>query len=197
MPSYPTREEWLNAAVEQIRPWFREIGVSLPTNIRVSCAWSKNAKKGAVAWCWKTENSADGSTEIQVTPEIDVPRSILANLIHELIHAADNCASKHSGFFRETAKRIGLTGKMTCTTAGPDLDLKLVGLATRLGEYPHAALNPANPADDKPKQTTRMLKATCPMDGYTIRLTRKWADVGLPSCPCSMEMELEVKDDDD
>ncbi|MDQ6920240.1 MAG: hypothetical protein M3256_12390 [Actinomycetota bacterium] len=28
-----------------------------------------------------------------------------------------------------------------------------------------------------------MLKAECPECGYTIRLTKKWADVGLPSCP--------------
>jgi len=28
-----------------------------------------------------------------------------------------------------------------------------------------------------------MLKAECPECGYTIRLTKKWAEVGLPSCP--------------
>ena len=28
-----------------------------------------------------------------------------------------------------------------------------------------------------------MLKAECPKCGYTIRLTKKWADLGLPSCP--------------
>lgn len=47
---------------------------------------------------------------------------------------------------------------------------------------------------------SRMLKAVCPnedcelRDGdkpYTIRLTRKWADAGMPSCPCGTEMELE------
>ena len=38
--------------------------------------------------------------------------------------------------------------------------------------------------DDRPKkQSARMLKAECPECGYTIRLTKKWADVGLPSCP--------------
>lgn len=58
-------------------------------------------------------------------------------------------------------------------------------------------------------QTTRMLKAWCPNDvtvsqddersgcGYTVRMTRKWADVGLPTCPnpeCErkgMALELE------
>jgi hypothetical protein len=30
-----------------------------------------------------------------------------------------------------------------------------------------------------------MLKALCPVDGYTMRLTRKWIDeLGWPVCPC-------------
>jgi hypothetical protein len=28
-----------------------------------------------------------------------------------------------------------------------------------------------------------MLKAECPECGYTIRLSKRWPDVGLPSCP--------------
>jgi hypothetical protein len=32
-------------------------------------------------------------------------------------------------------------------------------------------------------QTTRRLKAVCPSCGYTVRLTSKWAALGLPSCP--------------
>jgi hypothetical protein len=28
-----------------------------------------------------------------------------------------------------------------------------------------------------------MLKAECPECGYTIRLTKRWADLGLPFCP--------------
>jgi hypothetical protein len=28
-----------------------------------------------------------------------------------------------------------------------------------------------------------MLKAECSECGYTIRLTKKWADLGLPNCP--------------
>lgn len=196
MKRYDTREQWLNEAVTHLRQDFREIGVGLPDNIRVSCAWSKNAKKGAVAWCWKSENSGDGTTEIQVSPEVADPASVLGNIVHELIHAADNNASKHSGFFRETAKRVGLSGKMTATVPGDALANRLNGLAIELGDYPHAILNPSSAADDKPKQTTRMLKAVCPQEGYTVRLTRKWVDVGLPYCPCGMEMELEIKDDE-
>jgi len=39
-------------------------------------------------------------------------------------------------------------------------------------------------------QTTRMLKVECPADGYIVRTTQKWIDLGLPTCPCGEEMEL-------
>lgn len=52
----------------------------------------------------------------------------------------------------------------------------------RPGREPHGALSPTT--RDK-VQGTRMLKALCPVDGYTMRLTRKWIDeLGWPVCPC-------------
>jgi len=35
-----------------------------------------------------------------------------------------------------------------------------------------------------------MLKAVCPETGYTVRLTRKWAEMGLPISPAGCEMQL-------
>lgn len=32
-------------------------------------------------------------------------------------------------------------------------------------------------------QTTRLLKAACSSCGYTVRVTKRWADKGLPVCP--------------
>jgi hypothetical protein len=194
---YQTREAWLEAGIEVMRIWFKEIGVTLPDRIRVSCAWAKGARKGAIAWCWQTEASADGTTELQVSPEISGAIQVLGSLVHELIHASDNGKSKHAGYFKNTARAIGLEGKMTATVPGAILEEKLAGLAGGLGAYPHAVLNPMTPIDGKPKQSTRMLKVTCPMEGYTVRMTRKWIAVGLPYCPCGMEMELEDKEDGD
>lgn len=39
------------------------------------------------------------------------------------------------------------------------------------------------------KQTTRMKKATCPVCGYLIRVSRKWLNVGCPTCACGVKME--------
>jgi len=65
----------------------------------------------------------------------------------------------------------------------------------QLGRYLHGAITgrgeivvpPTEPGDkpiilrphDRPKkQSTRMLKTECSECGYTIRLTKKWADLG-------------------
>ena len=31
------------------------------------------------------------------------------------------------------------------------------------------------------------------ISGYPIRVTQKWLDVGLPTCPCSEDMEPDLK----
>lgn len=37
---------------------------------------------------------------------------------------------------------------------------------------------------------SRHRKAVCPSCGYTIRLSKKWADHGMPTCPCGDKLEL-------
>ena len=187
---YDTREGWLNAAVAELRGWFREIDVELPDSIRVACGWSKRAGKG-IGWCWKQSASSDKTSEIQISPEIDDATKVLATLVHELIHAHDDGESKHAGEFKRVAVAIGLEGKMTATVAGSSLQGRLSELVKNtLGQYPHAAINPA--LSTIPKQSTRMIKLECPDDGYTVRTTKKWIGQGMPSCPCGSEMELAV-----
>ena len=107
----------------------------------------------------------------------------------------------HGKEFKALAVELGLTGPMTATVASPELlDFINWTLLPQLGKYPHGAITgrgeilvpPTEPGDkpiilrpdDRPKkQSTRMLKAECPECGYTIRLAKKWAEVGLPSCP--------------
>lgn len=187
--TYFTREAWLTAAAQEMSTWFTRVGANEVPRVRVSCAWAKRARANSIGWCWHSESSADGVNELQVSPEKDDPVEVLAVLLHEMAHASDNGASKHTGYFRRTALALGLTGKMTATVAGDELEQELRVLAEKLGPYPHAALNPST--THVGKQTTRMLKVICPDDGYTLRATRKWLDIGLPSCPCGAQMEEE------
>jgi len=120
----------------------------------------------------------------------------LGILVHELCHAADNNAHGHDKPFAAMATAVGLVGKPTHTTPGGELSLKLAGIATRLGRYPHSALLPDS-GDGKKKQTTRMLKVQCPECGYTVRTTAQWLSTGLPVCPCGETMLAEPPTEDE
>jgi hypothetical protein len=52
--------------------------------------------------------------------------------------------------------------------------------------------NDETPINNRPpKQTTRLLKATCAHDecGYNVRVTSKWLEIGPPHCPLHGAME--------
>lgn len=198
-----TREQWLQQATDLLRPMFSTVGAELPTNIRVSCGWPCHkalAGKGGsrtIGQCFPTACSGDQAREVFVSPVLDKPIPVLATLAHELIHAWDDCKNGHKGPFRKTAVAIGLAGKMTSTVAGPELESKLLAIAGQLGEYPHRTLD----FSQLKKQTTRLIKLVCPDEecGYTVRTTRQWIAIGMPTCPCGQDMiapDLEVEDDD-
>lgn len=188
-PKYATREEWLVAAVEALRPRFELIGVELPA-VRVSVGWpgGRGRKNSVIGQCWAASASTDNVAQVFISPVLDDAPRVLDVLAHELVHAADDNKSGHKGEFTRIAKGLGLTGKMTATVAGEELAAHLAALVEdELGPYPHAAIiADAEGADGPAKQGTRMLKIECTSgNGYIVRMTRKWLDeYGTPSCPC-------------
>lgn len=188
VPAYETREQWLEAAVEVVRPWFEEVGAPLPERVRVSCGWpSKGARSRAIGECWSPECSAAGVHEIFVSPKLDDLCEVLAVLVHECVHAAVGLECGHKGAFKRTATALGLEGKMTATTAGPVLLERMQAVIAKCGDYPHLKLEPGETSGPK-KQGTRLLKVECDSCGYTVRTTAKWLDVGVPVCPCGTPM---------
>ena len=186
----PTREEWLGRMVDALRPTFAEHGYPLPERIRVSCGWpsrsalSRKAKRIGEAWSHRC--SGDGAHETFLSPVLADPIDVGAVLVHELVHHAVGVEHGHKGPFRKLAVAVGLTGRMTATTAGDALRAHLHALAERLGPYPHAVLTGT---DGRKKQPTRMLKVTCADCGCIVRMTRQWLDtVGAPTCACGGAM---------
>jgi len=209
-----TREAWLHQAIEAFRPRFTEIGLPLPGQIHVSIGFgygSKAESKHILGQCWARRASADGVNHIFLGPQEGDPAGMLVSLLHELIHAADDCASGHKGTFAEAATRLGFEGPMTQTPPGLELTAEVITLAEALGPFPHAKLDTAMadvPAPVPPggspapapapgggkihsgpgKQGTRMIKLTAACCGYTVRTTRKWLDQGYPLCPHGQPM---------
>ena len=192
---FSTREEWLVAAIEALRPLFDEVGETIPT-VRVSVGWpgGRGKKNAVIGQCWSKAASSDQVANLFISPVLDDAVRVLDVLAHEVVHAVDDCQSGHKGRFAKIAKGIGLTGKMTATVAGDDLRVRLEGIAADLGVYPHGKMvNPAA-ASGEPKQSTRMLKVECAEgSGYIVRMTRKWLDeYGTPACPCHEERMVEA-----
>lgn len=182
-----TREAWLEAAVEALRPLFVQLaGVEMPEAVRVSCGFpGGGSARKRIGECWPTKAS-DGAAQMFISPLLADPVKVLATLAHEMIHAWDDCEHGHKAPFARVARAIGLEGKMTATVAGEELQAILADVAAELGPYPHAALKLSEKIKN---QTTRMLKVECPACGYVCRTTAKWLEVGTPTCPCGEQME--------
>lgn len=185
-PIYETREQWLNSLMELLKPHFSANGYELNGSIRLSCGFPRG-RKVIVGQCWSITQSKDQTTEIFISPNIDEPIEAGSILTHELCHAAVGVNQGHMTAFKHCALSVGLIGTMTATSASPDLIRIIADCFDLLGRYPHAALKDL----DQKKQTTRLIKATCPDCGYNVRITRKWIDTaGCPICPtCDIKLK--------
>lgn len=190
---FQTREQYLTAAVKLITPLLTRAGADVPP-IRVSVGWpgGRRARASVIGQCWAPTSAADGVQQVYISPTLADPVDVLAVLAHELCHAADRCEHGHRGPFGRYARAIGLEGPLPATVPGEQLRATLADISRQLGAYPHAALRTAA-ASAHPKQTTRMIKMTCPMCGYVARTSRRWLDSAGPViCPADNEpMEVE------
>ena len=173
------------AALRSVRAHIRDAAnVGVPENTKVSCGFpGGGSARTRIGECWSPTASAGEVNEIFISPVLSDANDVLAVLVHEAVHAAVGVACGHKGEFRRVAIASGLVGKMTATTAGPELTA-LMGLwvDNGLGAYPHSALN----LSDRKKQTTRLIKCECGTCGYVVRTTAKWIDaLGAPMCPCN------------
>lgn len=182
------REQWLDAAIHQVRPRFAEEGYTLPDNIKVSCGWpvgSRGAKK-VLGQCFAPQASSKGNIEIFISPSLDDHDTVLGVLMHELIHAAVGNEAGHGKVFQAACARLGLVGKATQAMPGDILKDWLNGnVLPMVGAYPHAAVD----MSQRKKQGTRMIKLVCPVSGYTVRTTKKWIELGLPISPVGEVMQ--------
>lgn len=195
------REAWLEAAVGVLRPLFAAAEIPCP-EVRVSCGFPSTGalatKKRRIGECWDGLMSKDGKPQLFISPllvETSGPGGVLATLVHEMVHAAIGCKAGHGPKFKKAMTKVGLEGKPTSTIAGSGLLERFPGVHSQLViPYPHSELILTK---ERKVQTTRMHKCECEACGYTVRLAKKWLEVGIPECPVHHEqLKLEEKDEE-
>ncbi len=191
--NHQTRESWLAAAVALTRPTVETLaGASLPARIRIACGFpSTFTRSGTLAECWADTESADQTYEVLISPTLADPAAVLAQVLGAIAHTAPGAMSPTSNTYTELAANLGLcpVGDSWRQVQGAeDFAQEYDTVLQSLGAYPHAAILTGS----KKTQTTRMLKLTCPLCGYTIRTSGKWIATGLPVCHDGTEFQTEA-----
>ena len=186
MQQHTTREAWLLAAVELLRPLFAAKGFSVPP-CQVSCGFaSTGTRSGHVGQCWSTKSASNELNQIFIAPTLKSSYEVLDTLVHELVHAVDNCENKHGKEFKKIALKMGMKGPMRSAEAGRELKVTLTSQLDTLGPYPHGHLKVGMriaARRDRPR-------AKCKHCGYQVPMLKKFLTYGPPICPKDkVEME--------
>ena len=188
------RESWLTEAAQLIQDDI--IRPALPSGhvienpFRVSVGFPPNSRASSkhIACCIIAGASADNHNELFISPVEDDSHKILGSLVHEMIHQADDCKSGHRNFFAHVARKVGLEGKFTATTAGDKLNRYFDSLINLLGKIPHGKINIDKA---KAKQGTRMIKVYCPECLFQFRTTQVQLEkIQVTECPACMIGDL-------
>lgn len=168
------RETWLKmVTTKHLSKLFKQAGnYVIPEDVKVSCGFPPSGNRGkkqqTLGVCFNRASSVNEVNEIFISPVLDDTSRVLDVLIHELIHAVDDCVHGHKGLFKQIALAVGLEGKMTSTVAGEELQKKLKAIIDVVGEYPHSELQLSGK-----KQTTRNIKLACNCCEFSFRTSRK------------------------
>ena len=178
------REQWLMQAVDHLVPLFERAGYSIPA-VKVSVGFPSTGSKGRhLGQCWSTKSAEDGINQIFIAPHLPTSFDFLDTLVHELVHAVDDCQSGHGDNFKKIALDVGLKGPMRSAGAGEWLKQDLIRIAEKLGGFPHGRLSlPVRTMQKAPKRPG----AKCGKCGYEVVMLKKYLHLGPPLCPKDIE----------
>jgi hypothetical protein len=192
-PKYTTREEWLVAAVNALRPMFSELDKPIPDTLQVSAS---PIRSKAIGLAYDKGSSYDGTTRtIVICASLTEPLhrgGVLPTLVHELVHAAVGNEHGHRAPFKRVALALGLQGKMTATVAGDELLAKLAPIAADLGAYPHVGHKKNRKAATAPtpeKNKCSIRFKSIEVEEYRVQMSVKhFEEFGAPFDPWGNEM---------
>lgn len=187
------REDWLTrAAVILEEELFKPAGYDVPRNIRYAVSFPSSGgasqRNTTIGQCWSSIVSADGYFEVMISPRLDDNKTIVATLIHEIVHAVVGLKAGHDKVFKRCALAVGLSGPMRSTSITDDTwDQVKDKIYSVLGTIPHGKIE----VRAKPKRKKAgTIKGTCNNTKKTTRMTRavveEYGHMGW--CPCCKEL---------
>lgn len=189
MSTIATREAWLETAVVALQSHvFDQADLTIP-HVKVSCSWpGGGSPRKRIGECWARRCSPLSVNEIFISPKLADPVEVLGVLVHELVHAVDDCKHDHKAPFRRMARDVGLEGKPTSTTASAALVAVFKEeILPKLGDYPHGSLTPSAMKPKAPRSA--FVKFTCEECDSVFRVTAGHAE-NVQMCPCCGSHDL-------
>jgi len=187
-----TSEEWLRELVYRLHAEVFPVATGdqpLPT-FRIARGFpGGGSARTRIGECWSSVSSADGVTEMFVSPLLDDPMRVAGATAHEMVHMLVGVQHGHKAPFARVAKAIGLEGKMTATTEGEAFTAAVDPILADMPAYPAAAMSLAG----RKVKKTYLLKVTCEAEGcedVVFRMTQKVVTAcengpaGAVLCPC-------------
>jgi hypothetical protein len=138
--------------------------------------------------------TGNGKSEIVISNRLNgsktkIGSSYIAHVVlHEMVHQCTPYHG-HKGQFKRLAQSVGMTGKMTATTNGEDLEKRMISeVINVLGKFPHKAVT-----STVTRKGSRMLKVQCSKANCAIimRASAKVCEMinGQP-CPACFQGQL-------
>lgn len=164
-----TREQWLIEAADLLNDCLLQGALDLD-KLQLSFGFPKGSRK-AIGQCFaKSQSTCKTVNAVFVSPLLHEPVEIMSVLLHELIHAVDDCKSGHKGDFARLARHLGFKTPLTQLNPSEQLTKRLTELNQELPQLDHRQLAQAS----QKKQSTRMLKVECTDSdcGFTFRASQ-------------------------
>ena len=183
-------DEWTENAVDFFRDDYKRAGYDIPEyyiSWGFTSAGSRTTRVAGQAF--HPRCSEDKTAHIFLNPTYGKgdEEKLLNIILHEIAHVTVGNEHGHKGPFIKVCKELGMKSPWTATRWTDEGLETAKRVIASIGDFPRARfIKPKTK-----KQSTRLLKAICPETygecGYTVRLSKKWAEQGLPDCPLCEE----------
>lgn len=182
------REAWLTQVADLCLPLFKGFKVG---KFRVTCGWpcskALSSTRRAIGECHGPKSSSDGTSELFISPLLAEPVKVAGVIVHEMAHVATGVAAAHGAGFVKVCRHVGLTkGKPTSAMPGEKLEDKLRELTSKVGAYPHAAMNPVV---NRVKKASSVTVLVCQCQCRITMSNKMLAEHGAPTCSCGGQFE--------